>query len=323
MVTLASARAEDVDSGPAARDPTAALVKSLPLDPAELAKPPDVSLFVKNVQVVACLAGEEIKPVGEAPKWEKADQKVGAAKSVPVRRIRMCDWALGGDAGRGRWTLEIFEANSIEDATAVLLYKAVWIANTHPKPDPRWKGKPIGEVSLGHLGSGIWGTTVFRRGNVVAVVIGGGFSEEQPLVDAAQLAAILDRYLTERPVPGAAAKPRDMLLKDVSGDSRGEPATRLMEQQPYELAVDKMPDEAKGGELRFYVERGAITEKEDGTLHVTFTAPGKHRIWCYASDSKGAWIAAGEREVVVEAALGGSEPAAGGAVEPAGGRSLR
>jgi hypothetical protein len=317
MVSV-SALAGNAASEPATPDPTTVLVKSLPLDPAELTKPPGVTLFFKNVQITACLAGEEIKPIGEAPKWAESDQKVGAAKSVRVLRM-MCEWALGGSAVRGSWKLEVFEANSSEDATAVLLYKGVWIANTKPKAAPQWEGKSIGEVSLGHFGSGIWGTTVFRRGNVVAAVIGGGFSKEQPLVDAAQLAAILDRYLTERPVLGAAAKPCDILLKDVSGDSRGEPVARLMEQRPYELAVDKMPAEAKGGELRFYVEQGAVTEKEDGTLHVTFTAPGKHKIWCYASDSKGAWVAAGEREVVVEAALGGSMPAAGGEVEPSGG----
>jgi len=296
-----------------APDPTAALVKSLPLDPVELAKPPDVTIFIKNINLLACLEKEGLKPLKEVPILKDVDLRVAPGVGVFVhgRYTGERDWAFGGDAARSPWRLTVFEATSMEDATAVMLNMAAWIANTPPKVGPLWEGKPIGEVSLGHFPSPevSWTTTVFRRGNLAIAVMGRQLGGEPPKVDAARVAAMIDRYLTERPEPRAveATKRLDIALKGLPSAADKGAADWLIAQKPYALSVDKMPDEAKGGELRFYVERGAITEKDGGALHVTFTAPGKHRLWCYVSDSKGTWVAAGEKELVVEAALGEPE----------------
>lgn len=305
------AAGENSEGADRRREYIAKMAERFKLNPDRL-KPPDVSVFIENAAVLAFLEKEGIKPVGEVEHVERVVIELGGdytiRKSMPENEV-----APAGDSEKGSWRLYILEADSSEEATMVALHVADGIASALPQVGAQWEGKAIGEVSISHpyrppgqKEQEIWGTTVFRRGNVAIAICGGTHYVGQPVVDARKLAARVDRYLLKRPDEGLTAKDKsalkklDILMREASGAAQG-PAGRVVEGKSYGLSVEGLPDEAKGKELRLYVEHGEVVRHSDGSLRATFEGEGQRRIHAYAMDADGKCVALGVKEVLVEA----------------------
>ena len=149
---------------------------------------------------------------------------------------------------------------------------------------------------------------MFRRGNIAIAILGGIRVVGQANRDAAELAAIVDSYLSVRPDEKLNAKESSTLkklkivLRDAAAEAPKEAADRVVVLRKYDLSVSGIPERARDDELRFYVDHGTITRLPTGGLRIMFHKEGSHKIRCYCIDSQGNCAAWSVKEVVVQAA---------------------